>query len=120
MKHLKFAIYDSKAAAYLPDWPAINIPTAIRLFQEGCIIPESPYFKHPGDYTLMEVGTYDNETGINEKRPNGHYDHGSAQVHKSMALLELDFQNQTPEPKFGKTITNGDALRAVTKETTPQ
>ncbi len=135
-----FSIYDSKAGAFLPHWPAPNVAVAVRLFQEGCLIESSPYFKHPGDYTLTEIGTFDQELGL--LAPCTHIDHGTALIHKSRALLERDYYDQQEddeqrvvaglEPhkhalslqkpqKYGKTITNGDALRSVslTKETTP-
>lgn len=147
MIQLKFAIYDSKAEAHLPDFASPTVGTAIRLFEEGCLQEGTPFQQHPGDYTLMEIGTYDIITGINTDTVP-HVDHGTARMHLSRALLERDFAEQkrstevhnafvekfrppddgrttensrkTKDLIYGKTITNGDALRAVkTKETTP-
>lgn len=87
MKYIKFSIFDSKAGGFLPDWNAINIPTAIRLFQDGIAAPDSAYGKHPGDYSLFEIGTFDQETGDIEKC-SPKIDHGTALVLKVRAELE--------------------------------
>ena len=36
---------------------------AIRAFSNTVNSPESQFSKHPGDYTLFEIGEYDEETG---------------------------------------------------------
>ncbi len=105
MKQLKFSIFDSKVGAFLPDWNCPTAAGAIRLFQEGCLIPESPYFKHPGDYTLFQIGTFDQDTGDVEKTPK--IDHGLAIYHKTQALLEQSAHQ----------IPREDALRNLPKKT---
>jgi len=57
-----FSIYDSKAENF-------NLPVylqssglAIRTFSDSVLDPESPFAKHPADYTLFELGTYDDPT----------------------------------------------------------
>lgn len=93
MKYIKFSIFDSKAGGFLPDWNAINVPVAIRLFQEGILTENSVYGKHPGDYTLMEIGTFDQESGeVTNLSPK--IDHGTALFHKSQAILQIAAQEQ--------------------------
>lgn len=57
-----FSIYDSKAENF-------NLPVylqssglAIRTFSDSVQDPNSPFAKHPADYTLFELGTYDDQT----------------------------------------------------------
>lgn len=98
MVHLKFAIHDSKASAYLPDWNAANAAVAIRLFQQGILTEGSPYYTNPGDYTLFEIGTYDQETGSGTWI-TPHIDHGNAVALRSRAILEQEYSGQrSPEP----------------------
>ncbi len=128
MKLLTFQIYDSKADAYLPPFEAINEATAARIFQLSVIDPNTMFFKHPGDFSLMETGNRDQSTGICKDNGN-HIDHGTARQHQARYDLANPQQDEQPkltakqqvrENTFGKTITNGDALRlSPTKETTP-
>ena len=39
-------------------------PEAIRAFSDEANRPESAIFKHPGDYTLFQIGEYDIQTGL--------------------------------------------------------
>ncbi len=105
----------------------------MRLFQEGILAEGSPYGKHPGDYTLFEIGTFDQESGDVEKA-TPKIDHGTATMHKSRALLELDFheniepgiiaRREAMRPKDdGRTTPNSrknkDMIYGPAKETTP-
>lgn len=64
-----FASFDVKAAAF---GTPIFLPTsglAIRMFSDSCADPRSPMAQHPADYTLLELGTYDPNTGRLESHP---------------------------------------------------
>lgn len=64
MKHYMFAIYDSKAKAYLPPFIMHQREMAIRVFSD-CINDLSHQFaKNPGDYTLFSIGHYLDTTGV--------------------------------------------------------
>lgn len=54
-----FTVYDSKARAYLPPFFMQSKGAAIRSFDDSVNDPASAFHKHPEDYTLMELGTYD-------------------------------------------------------------
>lgn len=61
MKLKAYAIWDEKASCYLQ--PAFH-PTkglAIREFTDIVKNPGNPINKYPGDFTLFEIGEYDNE-----------------------------------------------------------
>lgn len=70
MIHKIFTIYDEKAESYLPPFFLPNAGMAKRTFGD-CVKDEKHAFgQHPSDYTLMELGTYDDQTGTlnpNEK-----------------------------------------------------
>lgn len=63
MKLKMFAIYDSKAAAFITPFFQANEAVALRLFSNGVNLQDHPWNQHPGDYTLFELGQFDIEKG---------------------------------------------------------
>ena len=59
MKTKMFTVYDVKANAYLPPFHMQSVGEAHRSFEDTCNTPDHPFNKHPTDYTLFEVGTFD-------------------------------------------------------------
>jgi len=57
-----FAIYDSKAESFTNPVYLNSTGLAVRTFSDSVQDPESPFSKHPADYTLFELGTYDDNT----------------------------------------------------------
>jgi hypothetical protein len=64
MKLKLFTVYDSKAEAYLQPFYAPSTGQAIRSFQETCNTPDHVFFKYPEDFTIFEMGTFDDATSI--------------------------------------------------------
>ena len=62
MTHQMFSVYDSKAEAYLPPFQADTLGLAERMFQDTINDPRTPFHKHPEDYTLYHIGTFDSHT----------------------------------------------------------
>jgi len=58
MKLEIFAVFDNKAAAFLPPFFMANGAVACRSFQEVCNDPNSQFYKHPEDYTLYSIGFF--------------------------------------------------------------
>lgn len=58
-----FAIYDSKAEAYLQPFFTSTIGMAIRSFEQAANDPQTQFHRHPADFTLFNIGEYDDETG---------------------------------------------------------
>jgi len=59
-----FTIYDSKAGAYLPPFFLPQRGMALRTFGD-CINDDTHQFsKHPEDYTLMSLGTFDDQSAL--------------------------------------------------------
>lgn len=61
MLHQMFVVYDSKAHIYTTPFCMINSATAMRGFSDAVKDINHPYSKHPGDYSLINIGTYDDE-----------------------------------------------------------
>lgn len=57
-----FSVYDSKAETYMAPWTATNKATAIRAFSDQCNNPDSSFSRHPHDYALMHLGSWDDQT----------------------------------------------------------
>ena len=59
MKHKIFTIHDVKADAYFPPFYLPNKSMAIRQFGDMVNDENSQISKHPADYTLFELGEWD-------------------------------------------------------------
>lgn len=57
-----FTVYDSKAEAYLKPFFLRSTGEAIRAFEENCNDINANFFKYPSDYTLFEIGSYNDNT----------------------------------------------------------
>lgn len=63
MKLKMFTVYDSKVEAYLQPFYMQSKGEALRAWGETVNDEKSNIGKHPADYTLFELGEYDNLTG---------------------------------------------------------
>lgn len=69
MKYVVCAVRDSAAEVYSQPWFLPSKGVGIRVFTDQLRNPETPQFKHPNDYTLFALGTFDDETGQFENLP---------------------------------------------------
>ena len=53
------AVYDAKAEIFTQPIFTIAIGEGVRSFEDEVNNPQSPFSKHPEDYTLFHLGTYD-------------------------------------------------------------
>jgi hypothetical protein len=58
-----FAIRDAKADAFLQPFFSPTKGTAIRAFSDAVNDSQSQFFKYPDDFTLFELGTFNDSTG---------------------------------------------------------
>lgn len=58
-----FAVFDAKVGAYLPPFCAAAPGQAARMFGDAVRDGQSAFSKHPEDYTLFMLGTFDDGTG---------------------------------------------------------
>lgn len=63
MKFQIFTIHDSKAQAFLSPFVMQNAEMAQRTFIECANDKTHMFCKHPTDFTLFQIGTFDDETG---------------------------------------------------------
>lgn len=67
-----FSVYDSKAEAYMQPFFFNSRGQAVRAFSDTANDPKSQLNRHAGDFTLFEVGEYDDSNGnmLNHKHVN--------------------------------------------------
>lgn len=58
-----YAVHDSKVGAYLKPFTMRSNGEAIRAWTQTCNGNESQFSQTPADFTLVELGTYNEETG---------------------------------------------------------
>lgn len=63
MKHKVFTTFDSKVGAYLQPFVMRSRGEAMRAFESICNDGKSQFSLHPADFTLFEIGEYDEYTG---------------------------------------------------------
>lgn len=63
MKFKMFTIYDSKAETYSSIMLQNTTASFMRGFANEVQKPESTYHMYPADFTLFEIGEYDDQTG---------------------------------------------------------
>lgn len=61
-----FSIRDTKAEAFLPPFMAPATGHALRSFMDACSDPNSTFYKHPDDFMLYEIATFDDSTAVYE------------------------------------------------------
>lgn len=59
-----FAVFDTKAAAYAQPFFSTSIVTALRAFGDACLDPGTMLAKHPEDFILFHIGSYDDASGF--------------------------------------------------------
>lgn len=57
-----FTVHDSKAEAFIQPFFAQNTAIAIRMFGKACNEQETDFHQFAGDYTLFELGMFDQDT----------------------------------------------------------
>lgn len=65
MSKLKiFTVYDSKAEAYMQPFFCQSTGVAVRMFEQAANDPNHSFCKWPGDYTLFELGEWDEHSAM--------------------------------------------------------
>jgi len=59
MKHILFTVYDEKAEIFLPPFFVPTIGLATRAFSDCINTPDHQFGKHPADYSLFQLGAFD-------------------------------------------------------------
>lgn len=59
-----FSVYDSKTEMYSHPMNFVTRGQGIRWFSDELENPQSQYSRHPEDFTLFELGEYDDNEGV--------------------------------------------------------
>ena len=73
MIHKIFTVYDSKAELFMQPFFMPTTGQALRSFEDTCNDPSTLFAKHPADFTLFEIGSYEDITcaiHINDSKVN--------------------------------------------------
>ena len=62
-----FSVYDSKAEAYLQPFFALTTAAGVRMFQRAAMDASSDFHLFAADYTLFELGEFDQSSGLIEQ-----------------------------------------------------
>lgn len=65
-----YSIYDEKVESYSQPFFAATNSAAIRMFTDLATDGQSTIYKHPQDYTLYQIGKWDDEKGQIESFDN--------------------------------------------------
>lgn len=63
MKLNIYALFDSQIAAFAQPYFSPTNGSALRAFADHVNDKTSPVNKHPGDYSVYQLGSYDDQTG---------------------------------------------------------
>lgn len=63
MKMGIFSIRDSVTEVFTAPWTSHNNASAIRNFQQAAMDPNTNIAKHPTDFSLYRIGSWDDDTG---------------------------------------------------------
>ena len=93
MKHFVYAIFDRASGVYDRPFPAISDKAAERSFGDLVADSNTTVGRHPDDFTLFRIGSYNDNNGklegeVPEKIANG---------------AELYARGEVIEPSFGGT-----------------
>lgn len=94
MKHLLFSIYDSKAETFYKPIPDISVGSMLRNFQELSNDKNTVVGKHPEDFTLFQIGEWDD-------------DKGEVIMLESKVSLGMAIQYVDSKPSFNEEINKG-------------
>lgn len=64
MKIKLFSVFDQKALAFMPPFFAVRTEQAMRSFTECANDAQHAFSRSPQDYTLYELGVFDDETAL--------------------------------------------------------
>jgi len=59
-----YAVYDTKAEAFGAPFTLQADGIAVRSFIQACENPESEFNRYPNDFTLYQIGTYDDSNAF--------------------------------------------------------
>lgn len=80
-----YSIYDCKSEVWSKPFFCKMAGEAIRSFSDACNDEQSPFYNHAGDYTLFEIGSYDDATALLDSNLPTNLGTGDQYKNKSIA-----------------------------------
>lgn len=104
-----FSIYDQKAAAYLPPFVLPRAEMAQRSFETAINSDTHQFGEHPEDYTLFELGIWDDETAQFQLGTANSLGNGVEYVRTDsiQAMEGLSDATETPSNSIEPQVGNG-------------
>ena len=102
MKYSIYAVYDVKCEAYMTPFFIGSDAQAIRSFKDAIENPELPFGKHPEDFTLFQIGHFNDHDG--EVVGNPPMTLGNALELRAARMKELSRQKKMMEINDASTI----------------
>ncbi len=107
MQHQMFVVYDSKANAYMQPWFLTQQAMAQRAFSDCVNDPDHNFGRHPEDYTLFNIGEFNDQTAQVQWQPPKSCGNGLEYIiqipdekQKPFAFAdEMDIAGQEPMPE---------------------
>ncbi|MDB4312225.1 hypothetical protein N9937_02220 [bacterium] len=90
MIHKIFTVFDVKARAYLPPFFLPEQGMAIRVFSDCINAKDHQFNKHPEDYTLFTLGTFDDSLAEISEIP-------AQSIHNGIELLRDNNDGETQQ-----------------------
>lgn len=118
MEHV-FAIYDLKGCHYGQPFMAVSKGVALRIFSDACADSRSTFSKHPGDFVLHMLGTWDPNTGRYENLRNPEIMYTAGEVIQQLVearrrAIDKPVEPQVEGPKQIDRFADLTAATAVT------
>lgn len=80
-----YAVYDVKAASYGTPAFLASKGIALRGFADVCANGQSQFAKHPGDFQMFELGSYDPNSGLITPHPQPIFCFSASEVVQQVA-----------------------------------
>ncbi len=117
-----FTIHDRKAGAYFPPFYLPQVGQAVRTFADCVNDINHEFSKHPEDYTLFAIGTFDDNTAIAITKPPESLGNGvdfvqeTPQAELELEEIELEKKKGNSLPRVRKLQNGDDDSRYMSKK----
>lgn len=89
MRLQAFAVFDEKVGAFMAPFFCLTKGQAARSFGDAVLDSQNPMSRHPEDYRLYEVGSFDDQEGVFEVSARNLVARGSEFVPAAPALRQV-------------------------------
>lgn len=98
MLHLLFTVYDVKAEVYMPPFFVPTIGLATRAFADCVNSKDHQFGKHPHDYTLFQLGSFDDSDASISQTDNKSLGNGVEYIDPKHTSAVEEFENGPHRP----------------------